>query len=246
MNRPKEIIILQYADSLVPLTITYNSRKNVRFKFSSKGGAISMPPFLKNSDKEKFIDKGKSWTKDYLAKHPEWLTVFSKNKYQEGQIIKTNLKSYTIVRKEYTGKTQVKLNGNLLELTIPESPIDQFKILYKIRTAIHKRISKDQLVFIERLVDETNDRTLQVDINNIKLKYNQSNWGSCSSNRNLSFSSRLLFAPEWVFISVVKHELAHFKEMNHSNAFWNIVKAIDKDYLRSDKWLKANSWNCDF
>ena len=87
MNRPKEVIILQYADSLIPLTVTYNSRKNVRFKFSSKGGAISMPPFLRNSDKEKFIDKGKSWTQDYLTKHPEWLTVFSKNKYQEGQII---------------------------------------------------------------------------------------------------------------------------------------------------------------
>lgn len=246
MIRPKEINILQYADSLIPLTITYNSKKNVRFKFSSKGGAISMPPFLKNSDKEKFISKGSTWTQDYLCKHPEWLAVFSKNKYQEGQIIKTNLKSYSIVQKKYTGKIQVKLNGDLLELSIPENPIDQFKILHEIRSAIHKRISRDQLSFIERLVDETNDRTLKVDINNIKLKYNQSNWGSCSSNRNLSFSSRLLFAPEWVLISVIKHELAHFKEMNHSNAFWNIVKTIDKDYLLSDKWLKANSWNCDF
>ena len=246
MNRQKEVLILQYADSLIPLTITYNSRKNVRFKFSSKGGVVSMPPFLKKNDKEKFISRGTSWTQDYLSKHPEWITVFSKNKYQEGKIITTNRKSYTIGRKPYTGKIQVKLKGDQLELRIPEEPADQFKILHEIRSAIHKCISKDQLVYIERLVDETNDSTLKVDINDIKLKYNQSNWGSCSSNRNLSFSSRLLFAPSWVIISVIKHELAHFKEMNHSSAFWNIVKAIDEDYLNSEKWLKNNSWSCDF
>lgn len=241
-----DVILLEESDQLIPLTVRYNSKKNVRFKFSSKGGGISMPPFLKQQDKIKFIEKGTAWTKEYLKNNPQWQTVFDQKKYSEGNTIKTDQRTYLITREHYKGKIRSKINGNDLLLWIPEEPKDQFKALQEIRSTIHKCISKDQKQYIEYLVDKTNDQTLKVRINNIRLKYNQSNWGSCSSNRNLSFSSRLLFAPEWVIISVIKHELAHFFEMNHSDAFWNLVKKIDPNYIESENWLRQNNWKCDF
>jgi predicted metal-dependent hydrolase len=245
-KKKNEVLIIREGNHLIPLTISYNSRKNVRFRFHSKGGGISMPPFLKDKDRSNFIEKGVLWAKEYIKQNPHWSNVFKQDKYSVDNLIITSQKTYSIARLEYQGKIKAKVDDNKLLLSIPNQPIDQFKNLQEIRLNIHKCISKDQLKHLEYMVDTVNDQTLQVDINKIRLKYNQSNWGSCSSNRNLSFSSRLLFAPEWVIESVIKHELAHFIEMNHSKAFWKIVKAIDPHYMNSEQWLRTNSWKCDF
>jgi len=37
---------------------------------------------------------------------------------------------------------------------------------------------------------------------------------------------------------VVVHELAHRKEMNHSNAFWNVVEKYMPDYKERRKKLR--------
>ena len=123
---------------------------------------------------------------------------------------------------------------------------DFFENLDSIRRAQHRVISKDLKSEVDKLIMTVNQDTLQVNINRINIKYNHSNWGSCSSNGNINISSRLLFAPMWVIESVIKHELAHFKEMNHSSRFWNIIEAIDQKHKQANIWLKANSWHCDF
>ena len=70
-----------------------------------------------------------------------------------------------------------------------------------------------------------------------------SRWGSCSSARSLSFSWRLIFAPEFVRDYVVAHEVAHLKEMNHGPKFWAHVKALNGDHARARKWLRENGRN---
>ena len=84
------------------------------------------------------------------------------------------------------------------------------------------------------------------DIGSVKLKYNRSNWGSCSTGKNLNFSVRLYFAPTDVIDYVVVHELAHLVEMNHSDKFWKIVGDILPDYRIKEKVLKENSAKFDF
>jgi predicted metal-dependent hydrolase len=78
------------------------------------------------------------------------------------------------------------------------------------------------------------------------LKYNQTNWGSCSTRGNINLSTRLLFAPDDVIDYVIIHELAHLLEMNHSNRFWNIVKKAMPEYREKEVWLKKNGHLCDF
>ncbi|MDV7393186.1 M48 family metallopeptidase, partial [Arthrospira platensis SPKY1] len=77
-------------------------------------------------------------------------------------------------------------------------------------------------------------------------KYNSSNWGSCSSGRNINLSTRLLFAPPAVQDYVIIHELAHLVELNHSDRFWKLVSEIMPDYEEKEKWLKEYGHLCEF
>ena len=75
-------------------------------------------------------------------------------------------------------------------------------------------------------------------------------WGSCSAKGNLNFSWRLMRAPEEAVDYVVVHELAHLQELNHSKAFWNLVKTAMPgwEYRRQlliavQRRLEAEGWN---
>ncbi|MDY6250268.1 MAG: M48 family metallopeptidase [Bacteroidaceae bacterium] len=56
--------------------------------------------------------------------------------------------------------------------------------------------------------------------NRVYIKDVVSRWGSCSSARNINISLWLLLAPTHLVDYVLKHELAHLSEMNHSARFW--------------------------
>jgi predicted metal-dependent hydrolase len=68
----------------------------------------------------------------------------------------------------------------------------------------------------------------------------KSRWGSCSSTGALSFSWRLVMAPEAVLHYVVAHEVAHLVEMNHSPRFWRVVASLVPDTATPRAWLKRH------
>jgi predicted metal-dependent hydrolase len=68
----------------------------------------------------------------------------------------------------------------------------------------------------------------------------KSRWGSCSSKGALSFSWRLVFAPETVIDYVVAHEVAHLVEMNHGARFWRLVASLVPDVDKSRAWLRRH------
>lgn len=74
----------------------------------------------------------------------------------------------------------------------------------------------------------------------IRVTDTRSRWGSCSSTGTLSFSWRLILAPEAVLDYVVAHEVAHLAEMNHSPRFWAKVEQLTADMDTSRRWLKRH------
>ena len=74
----------------------------------------------------------------------------------------------------------------------------------------------------------------------VTVRDTASRWGSCSSTRSLSFSWRLILAPAYVLDYVVAHEVAHLREMNHSAAFWRLVRDLVGDVKRPQTWLRQH------
>lgn len=74
----------------------------------------------------------------------------------------------------------------------------------------------------------------------ITIRNQATRWGSCSSQGNLNFNCLLMLTPVEILDYVIVHELAHRKQMNHSDAFWAEVARVFPDYKSRVKWLKSN------
>lgn len=72
----------------------------------------------------------------------------------------------------------------------------------------------------------------------VSVRDTTSRWGSCTADGNLSFSWRLVFAPEQVFDYVVAHEVAHLMYLDHSRAFWQLVARLQDDIEAPRVWLR--------
>lgn len=72
----------------------------------------------------------------------------------------------------------------------------------------------------------------------LTLRDTRSRWGSCAPGGALMYSWRLIMAPPLVLDYVAAHEVAHLAEMNHSPAFWAVVRGLMPDYERHRRWLK--------
>lgn len=74
----------------------------------------------------------------------------------------------------------------------------------------------------------------------ITIRSQKTKWGSCSSKKNLNFNCLLMLTPPEVIDCIVVHELAHLKEMNHSERFYREVLRVYPAYYEWHGWLKAH------
>tara|TARA_Y100001970_G_scaffold294256_1_gene449239 strand:+ start:26412 stop:27155 length:744 start_codon:yes stop_codon:yes gene_type:complete len=83
-------------------------------------------------------------------------------------------------------------------------------------------------------------RTIEKEIFSLRINDPATAWGSCSVTGVLSFSWRLIMAPEKVLDYVIAHEVAHLVELNHSKQFWNTVEGLISHSEKSKAWLRRN------
>lgn len=69
----------------------------------------------------------------------------------------------------------------------------------------------------------------------------RSRWGSCSTRGTISLSWRLIMAPAHVRRSVIAHEVAHMRHMDHSRDFYAWLDTLyEGDRKAADRWLKMH------
>jgi predicted metal-dependent hydrolase len=69
----------------------------------------------------------------------------------------------------------------------------------------------------------------------ISVRDTRSRWGSCSADGKLSFSWRLILAPENILTYVAAHEVAHLRHLDHSRAFWRTVSEALTAYVQKNE-----------
>lgn len=199
-----------------------NKAKRISIKVNDKNAELVLPNKNKLDAGYKFLLNNESWIRKKLQTLQEV--------YVDNKVIPLfgNLHSLLHINATYT---KIEIIHDVIHVYSPTN-------LY-INTLI-KFLQNKLLWEITKIVDLLNEQ-LKLPVKKIRIMDNKTRWGSCSSKAVLSFHWRLIFVPKEILHYVIVHEMCHLVEMNHSLAFWALVKNLYPDYQLARLWLKKNS-----
>lgn len=187
---------------------------------------VRAPLRMKVDDIRRFIDIKADWIKQ---KQAHFKKVAAPRPYGDGE-------TFLYLGKEVPlrlvpGERPALVMNRVFKLSRSAQPRAEsvFETWYK---------KQARAVLTERI--EFYARKYGFEVKKIRISSARTRWGSCSAQKTLSFTWRLVMAPPEVIDYVVVHELCHLRELNHSPSFWAQVEAILPGYKSQRKWLKQN------
>jgi predicted metal-dependent hydrolase len=231
----------------IPVKIIHEWRMSTRVALGKDHVILRIPKNIFGNQISKHLSWAEEWLNKVEHKKPNTLLRYVNiKKYENGTHFNIGGKSFIlhILQTEAKVATITLKEHNTLQICIPGTPgLDEQKV---IRHLLSRFFCRYFLPVLKERVHHFNSFYFKQDINVVRMKYNKSNWGSCSRDKNLNFSVRLFFGPAEILDYVIIHELAHLLEMNHSQRFWKIVGNVMPDYKKYEKLLKINSHMYDF
>ena len=230
----------------IQVDVIRERRRSVRFSVVKDGVNVRMPIMLTPEQEREQFKRLHEWLLKVYKRKSNFLEKFESKTYKTGDIVEVGTRKYYLdIYLEDKKNHSAKLKNGTISLFLSQNDSESHR-QKAISQLLSRVISDDFLPEIARRVQEWNHIHFRKPIKAIRLKYNHSNWGSCSRDGNINLSSRLLFAPDDVIDYVIVHELSHLVEMNHSDRFWKVVSDVMPNYEEKEKWLSKNGAVCDF
>lgn len=203
-----------------------SKRKTLSIQISKEAEVLVRAPInLNRKIIEEFINSKEDWISEKLAVMSEFKDKKMNFALNYGDDVLFRGKEFTI-----TGSN----DGTYFYLDLLYIPFglnsDEIKSLI---IKVYKLQAKDILT----TKVNSYSKIMNVAPKAVKINSATTRWGSCSGRSSINFSWKLIFAEDEVMDYVVVHELAHIKELNHSENFWNEVKNIIPDYKNRQKEL---------
>lgn len=238
--------IAQIKECRVPVQIVWERRNSIRSSIGKKAAILRMPIGMTKQAEEVHMTRFQDWLEDQLSKKQALRQRFLFKEYRSGDQLKVGKHQYQLAVTYSSNKNiSGKLKDGQIALDIPFGLPDE-AIKKGTEHVLSRLVAQDFKPEITQRMLTLNRQHFQVPVTDVRLKYNHSNWGSCSASGIINLSTRLLFAPDDVIDYVIIHELAHRKQMNHSPRFWALVAKAMPDYKDKEKWLRENSHLCQF
>jgi predicted metal-dependent hydrolase len=80
-----------------------------------------------------------------------------------------------------------------------------------------------------------------ISVTRVSVRNQKTRWGSCSRRGTISLNWRLIQTPEFVRDYIILHELAHRRQMNHSEKFWQEVARLCPYHQPARQWVKQHA-----
>lgn len=157
-----------------------------------------------------------------------------------GNKIKVKLEELKVLRSQFSPRTYDE-DGKFLYLG-EEHPLNDLIEVEGLGEEDQRlSLKKFYMTNLKRIIGErikVYEKELRLSPREYKIDESKSRWGSCSSDKKLTFNYRLAMAPMECIDYVVVHELCHLKHMNHDRSFWRLVGSILPDYKERQDYLK--------
>lgn len=237
---------IKVGDQTLPIDIYVESRRGLRASLG-KHAVIMRVPRGEKKNMDAHYQTVQAWLAKLQVSKPHVFDRYLLSSIKDREEITfLGRDTFYLNYEEVDGMTaSVRRAGNQLILSMP-SVLDDFqkrkeskKLLSRMATSLYKAEVKERLL-------QWNASSLQKEIKSLTLRYNSTNWGSCSTGKRINLSTRSLLLPLPALDYVLVHELCHLVEMNHSQRFWSQVEQIMPDYLEHEKWIKKYGSKIDF
>lgn len=230
----------------LPVRVSLDLAHGHYYSLTARRITLRLPVTATEGMIREYLHVVQAWVEQQFEKHPNYREAYLGKQFQDGEVLQVGERRYTLAISQKDRSTSTaKLVGDTICLELNEN-LNSWQRTRTAKTLLSRIVAKDFQAEISKRVEAMNAATFRQPIKSVNLKYNHSNWGSCSNAGNVNLSTRLLFAPKPVQDYVILHELAHLVEMNHSDRFWALVERFMPDYQQAEKWLKANRAKCDF
>ncbi len=208
----------------VEITLRRSTRaRRVSLRVSALDGRVtlSLPKSMPAAEALAFAQEKSDWIRRHLAKQSASVTpaiggaVLFRGK--EVPVVAGRVRSVALTE------------GALVVPRAPEMVAARIKAFLRLSARQHLQAASD------RYADQLGHR-----FGKITLRDTRSRWGSCTASGDLMYSWRLVMAPPEVLDYVAAHEVAHLAELNHSPAYWAVVRRIFPDFEAPRCWLREN------
>lgn len=173
-----------------------------------------------------FIRENREQLKAGLAKFParDMLTPHSKM-----QTTTFSLNIFTTDR----SNLYIKLSDGQLNIACPISTdFSSHQVQDQLRSVLEKALRHEAKVHLPQrlstLAERHGFRYSDVKINSAKTR-----WGSCTSRGVINLSLSLMILPWHLVDYVLLHELCHTRQMNHSEAFWQLLDSVSDNRAKA-------------
>jgi predicted metal-dependent hydrolase len=109
-----------------------------------------------------------------------------------------------------------------------------------LRAAVHTWMQRQARTLFEARVSHY-AAVLGVKVTRLSIGAARTRWGSAGADGSVRLNWRLVHHDMACIDYVVVHELSHLRHMNHSPAFWGVVKSVLPDYAQTKAKLRAKA-----
>ena len=222
----REILLGQHR---VAYALRRSRRRSIGFVIGEEGLAVSAPRWVGVGEIESALREKSAWILRKLqeqrerasrltAARVEWREGISVPFLGEPVILVLDPRATGAVL--HTDSATLPGVARLtLHLGLPQAAASE-----QIRDAVQSWLQRQaRRIFEERCTQFT--ARLGVRMTRLTLSSASTRWGSASADGSIRLNWRLVHFALPVIDYVVTHELAHLREMNHSAAFWEVVRA---------------------
>lgn len=208
----------------VPLELRRHSRaRRISLRIDNTGDKVVLtaPPWAASSRALDFLRRHEGWLQSRLAKIPPG------RPFMHGVNIPVMGVSHRIVSDPTTLRGRVERHDGILAV-----PGAREHLARRLTDYLKEEARREIGARARAKATKIGRR-----IKSVTLRDTTSRWGSCNHAGRLSFSWRLILAPEYVLDYIVAHEVAHLVEFNHSPRFWAIVEELHPGCRQARKAL---------